>query len=75
VRTPAGEFEAFRVEINAIRPPPGSLMMSLYVTRVQLTAWYAPEAKRVVKTLRQSFNMARDTLDDDRYELFARATR
>jgi hypothetical protein len=75
VRTPAGEFEAFRVEINAIRPPPGSLMVSLYVTRVQLTAWYAPEAKRVVKTVRQSFNMARDTLDDDRYELFARATR
>jgi hypothetical protein len=28
-----------------------------------------------VKTLRQSFNMAHDTLDDDRYELFARATR
>lgn len=75
VRTPAGEFKAFRVQVEAQRPPPSSLMQTLYVMRVELIAWYAPGAARVVKTVRQTFNLNREVLDTDRYELVARAAK
>jgi len=75
VRTPAGEFKAFRVEVEGQRPPLGSLMHTQYVVRVRLTAWYAPEVRRVVKTNRQTFNMLGEVLDTDRYELVAHTAR
>jgi hypothetical protein len=69
VRVPAGEFDAYRVELEAERPHSVSPFDALYVTRISLIAWYAPEVKRVVKTVRKTSNQNTPVLDTDRYEL------
>ena len=71
VGTPAGEFDAYRVEVEASRPHSVSPFETLYVTRIALVAWYAAETGRVVKTQRQTLNRRNEVLDTDRYELVA----
>jgi hypothetical protein len=69
VRVPAGEFNAYRVEVEAQRPQPTDNNDRITVVRVSLVAWYAPETRRVVKTVRKSFNQFSSIQDTDRYEL------
>ena len=71
IGTPAGEFDAYRVEVEASRPHSVSPFETLYVTRIALVAWYAAETGRVVKTQRQTLNRRNEVLDTDRYELVA----
>ena len=69
IRVPAGEFDAFRVEVAAERPPPTDNNDRVTVTRIVLIAWYAPASKRVVKSVRQTYDQYNSRLDTDRYEL------
>ena len=69
VRVPAGEFDAYKVELEASRPHSVSPFDTLYVSRISLIAWYSAETGRVVKTARKTFNLRNSVLDEDRYEL------
>ena len=71
VKVPAGEFDAYRVELEATRPHSVSPFETLYVVRLRLVAWYAADSGRVVKTERETFNRTNEVLDTDRYELIA----
>lgn len=71
VKVQAGEFDAYRVELEARRPHSVSPFETLYVVRLRLVAWYAANSGRVVKTERQTFNRMNEVLDTDRYELIA----
>jgi hypothetical protein len=69
VRVPAGEFDAYKVELEASRPHSVSPFDTLYVSRISLIAWYSVATGRVVKTARKTFNLRNSVLDEDRYEL------
>lgn len=69
VRVPAGEFDAYKVELEASRPHSVSPFDTLYVSRISLVAWYSAQTGRVVKTVRKTFNLKNSVLDEDRYEL------
>jgi len=69
VRVPAGEFDAYKVELEASRPHSVSPFDTLYVSRISLIAWYSADTGRVVKTVRKTFNLKNSILDEDRYEL------
>lgn len=71
ITLPAGEFNAFRMEFEASRRAPTYHRDLSTITRITLVAWYAPETKRVVKTVRKTYNQRDETLDTDRYELLS----
>ncbi|MEK6591639.1 MAG: caspase family protein [Pseudomonadota bacterium] len=71
ITLPAGEFNAFRMEFEASRRAPTNYRDLSTVTRISLVAWYVPETKRVVKTVRKTYNQRGGTLDTDRYELLS----
>ena len=67
---PAGTFKAMRVEINSNRAPTGSASMrASEPVRIVHVIWYAPEAKRSVKTVRIVYSTSGNRLDEDTYEL------
>lgn len=68
ITLPAGEFDAYRMEFEARRRAPTS-PIDRTVIRIVLTAWYAPEAKRVVKIVRKTYSQQDRLQDTDRYEL------
>jgi hypothetical protein len=71
VRVPAGEFDAFKVQVNAQRPDPSSTFLQGYVTRIEMFAWYAAQTRRVVKIEHMTFNLNMTRLDETRYELLS----
>jgi hypothetical protein len=70
ITLPAGEFDAYRMEFEALRRAPTS-PIDRTVIRIVLTAWYAPEAKRVVKIVRKTYSQQGRLQDTDRYELLS----
>lgn len=70
ITLPAGEFDAYRMEFEARRRAPTS-PIDRTVIRIVLTAWYAPEAKRVIKIVRKTYSQQDRLQDTDRYELLS----
>ena len=72
VRLPAGEFDTFRVEIEAERGGTSSDQgPNLTVRRIKMTEWFTQKTKCVLKMTRKTYNNRGDKLDDDRYELLS----
>ena len=61
VSVPAGSYKAMRVNVRGARPRYG--MIVLGALRFEYTAWYAPEARRYVKFLHQTWNSVGPTGD------------
>lgn len=70
ITLPAGQFDAYRMEFEARRRAP-TAPRDMAVIRIVLTAWYAPEAKRVVKIVRKTYSQQDRLQDTDRYELLS----
>ncbi len=72
ISLPAGEFDTFRVEIEAERGGTSSDQgPNLTVRRIAMTEWFTQKTKRVLKITRKTYNNRGDKLDDDRYELLS----
>jgi hypothetical protein len=70
VATPAGEFEALRVQLDAQRTViGGSVALTTEPARIDQTLWYAPSAKRLVRYTRRVVTASRRVLDEDTVEL------
>jgi hypothetical protein len=65
VTVPAGTFQANRVEVKGVRTSPAAT----YVTRFQLTVWYAPEVKRYVRLDHRTWNGSSALSADEIVEL------
>jgi hypothetical protein len=65
VTVPAGTFQASRVEVKGIRTAPANT----YVSRFQLTIWYAPEVKRYVRVDHRTWNSTSALSADEIVEL------
>lgn len=71
VRVPAGEFDAYKVQLSAHRPNPSSTFMQTYVTRIEIFAWYSTQTRRVVKIENTTYNLNNSRLDEASYELLS----
>lgn len=70
VRTPAGEFDALRIQLDANRPViSGALAITVEPARIDQVLWYAPQAKRIVRQERKVFTTKGNVLDRDTVEL------
>lgn len=70
VTVPAGTFRALRVEIEGNRgKDPDPFWWPKQAARFQHTIWYAPEAKRYVKSRHQAWSMTAAPFADDLVEL------
>lgn len=59
VTVPAGTFKAFRVTVTGERgKDPDPLWWAKQAMRFEQTFWYAPEAKRYVKSVHRAWNMS-----------------
>jgi hypothetical protein len=65
VTVPAGTFQASRVEVKGVRTAPAAT----YVTRFQITIWYAPEVKRYVRLDHRTWNSSSALSADEIVEL------
>lgn len=70
VKTPAGEFEALRIQLDARRTViGGTVALTTEPARIDQTFWYAPQAKRLVRYTRRVITANGRTLDEDTLEL------
>lgn len=70
VTVPAGTFRALRVEIEGSRGnDPDPFWWPKQAARFQHTIWYAPEAKRYVKSRHQAWSMTAALFADEAVEL------
>ncbi|MGB0129006.1 MAG: caspase family protein, partial [Rhodocyclaceae bacterium] len=70
VKTPAGEFDALRIQLDAHRTViGGSLPLTTEPARIDQILWYAPEVKRLVRYQRKVFTTNGRVLDEDTLEL------
>jgi hypothetical protein len=71
LQTPAGGFEAVRVDFSANRPFLRGMDSASDPVYWVASAWYAPRARRVVRFTQQSFAQMNNPLVRDSYELLA----
>ena len=73
VRTPAGTFEAIKVELEGLRDIPFPTTRDTYYetspSRMTYAIWFVPEIGRAVKYERRTFNRGLRQLDHEQYEL------
>ena len=70
VNIQAGSFDAWKLEAWSNRSATGgSTMATLEPVRVQYLVWYAPRAKRYVKSIRTMISASGQVLEEDLFEL------
>ena len=70
VEVPAGRFAAWKVESWSNRhATDGSSSARLEPVRLHFQVWYAPQAKRYVKSIRKLISASGQVLDEDLFEL------
>lgn len=70
IQTPAGTFDAVRVEMSGNRLfLRGQMDDAIDPVWLRATAWYAPSARRVVRFTHDTWAIADQPLSRDRYEL------
>lgn len=72
LKTPAGSFDAVKVEMIGNRPYlRGQMDDAIDPVYMVVTAWYAPRARRVLRYSHQTFAQANNPIARDSYELIA----
>ena len=66
----AGQFDCWKVKVKSNRfATGGSTMAGLEPVRIELIVWYAPAAKRYVKSVRRTYSAEGRILEEDHMEL------
>ena len=72
IRVPAGNFDTWRVEVwSSRRATDGTTMAALEPVRIHFEIWYAPLAKRYVKSIRTLIAADGQELERDQIELIS----
>jgi hypothetical protein len=70
VSVEAGRFDSWKVEVQSNRfATGGATLAGLEPVRVELIVWYAPTAKRYVKSVRRIFSAEGRLIEEDHMEL------
>ena len=70
VTVPAGQFNAYKVEVSSNRQPSGGAgSMQVEPVRIHYMIWYAPEVKRYVKMQRRLIVASGSENEKDLFEL------